>query len=174
MRKFIYQGFTLFELIISLIIIGIISTLSLSSYSGIVANQALASRANQVYYTLQWAKSEAIKRNKKIYVKFCEQEAQWKMGVSETPHCDCFTPDSCQLAGDEKVQPLADNHQLFIDKSLLTFTGDQASYGPMRFSVETGTIVLSNSENNALSIIQSASRLRICSPNATSLGQPIC
>ena len=176
MRKFNNHGFTLFELILSLIIIAVISTIGISSYKGVIANQALSSRANQIYYTLQFAKSEAINRNKKIYVQFCQQQLDWRMGLSEDAHCDCFSENSCLLDGIETVYELADGKTLLIGQEFLKFTGDQASYGPLRFSVETGSIILENSEGNALSIVQSAMRLRICAPekSASLLGYPEC
>ena len=174
MRSLIYKGFTLFELMISVAIISIISIIGLVSYQHLIANQALSYRADQIYYTLQFAKSEAIKRNKKIYVHFCEQKTIWKMGISESSQCDCFTSNACQLDGIEKVQALADGKTLLINSDDITFTGNQASYGVLRFSVETGTITLTNSENKSLSVIQSAMRLRVCAPNSEKLGYPKC
>ena len=174
MTRFINKGFTLFELIISLLILGLISVVGISSYKALIANQALTSRIDQIYYTLQFAKSEAIKRNKKIYVQFCNQQQSWKIGISESSHCDCFTQGSCQLSGIEKIQDAADGQILLIDDEAITFTSNQTSYDTMRFSVETGSLTLKNSEGNSLSIIQSAMRMRVCSKEKAQLGYPKC
>lgn len=168
------KGFTLLELIISIAIISIISVIGITSYQGIIANQALSYRADQIYYTLQLAQSEAIKRNSKIYVHFCQKKLIWKVGLSESSQCDCFTHNSCQLDGIEKVEDLVDGRSLFVNSENITFTRDQASYGGFRFSVETGRITLTNSENQSLSIIQSAMRLRVCAPDIEKLGYPKC
>jgi type IV fimbrial biogenesis protein FimT len=176
MNQFNEKGFTLFELIISLFVIGVMSAFGIASYQGIMANHTLSYRTDQIYYTLQFAKSEAVKRNKKIYVHFCQQASIWKMGISEEPYCDCFSTNACHLDGIEYVQELVDGKTLFIDEGAITFTGDQTSYGALRFSVETGAITLKNNQQNALSIIQSAMRLRVCAPTSSSslLGYPKC
>lgn len=168
------KGLTLIELLMTLFIVGIISSISMASYQGLIANQALTHRAGQIYYTLQLAKSEAIKRNKKIYVHFCQQQLVWKMGLSESASCDCFSANSCLLDGIEKVHDVVDGKKLFIKNNGLTFVGSQASYGALRFTVATGTITLTNSEQKSLSVIQSAMRLRVCSPNEPQLGYPKC
>lgn len=170
----INKGFTLIELLITLVILGIVLTISTASYQGLIADQALRHRTEQVYYTLQLAKSEAIKRNTKIYVHFCEKNSVWKMGLSTLPSCECFITNSCQLDGIEKVQDLVDGETLFIKSGDLGFTGSQTSYGPLRFSVATGRVTLSNHQGNTLSLIQSAMRLRVCSPDAPRLGYPAC
>ncbi|WP_037071610.1 GspH/FimT family pseudopilin [Psychromonas arctica] len=174
MTHFHDHGFTFIELIITLAILGVIISISTASYQGILANQTLLSRTSEVYYTLQLAKVEAIKRNQKIYVNFCQQGNIWKMGISDTNQCDCFSTNSCQLDGVEKVQDLADGKTIFIDSSTLTFTGTQASYGALRFSVETGTVTITNSEQHSLSIIQSAMRLRVCALAQAQLGHKKC
>lgn len=166
------KGFTLIELIISMAILSIIA--AAISYQGLMADQALKHRAEQVYFTLQLAKTEAVKRNKKIYVNFCQQQASWRIGMSEQSSCDCFTENSCQLGGVEKVQALVDGEELFIDNGAITFSDSQASYNPLRFSVETGTVTITNSEQKSLSIKQGTNRLRICAPGAPGLGHAEC
>lgn len=168
------KGFTLVELIITVIVLGIVIAVATASYDGLIANQALKQRTDQLYYVLQLAKSEALKRNQKIYVHFCQQGNAWSMGVTDLDSCDCFTANSCVLDGVEKVQELVDGDTLFINSGDLTFTGDQASYSPLRFSVASGAVTLSNSEGKSLSVIQSSARLRICAPGESQLGYPQC
>ena len=110
----------------------------------------------------------------KIYVQFCKQQSAWRIGMSDTASCDCFTENSCQLDGIEKVQILADGEKVFTNESDIRFTNLQASYGALRFSVETGSIILTSRDNKRLSVIQSAMRLRICAPDGESLGFKQC
>jgi type IV fimbrial biogenesis protein FimT len=169
-----HRGFTFIELMITLIILGIVIAISTASFQSLIADQALSKAASQVYYTLQLAKTEAIKRNQKIYVKFCQQQSTWKMGMSDFSGCDCFSANSCQLDGVEKVQDLADGEKVLIDENDINFTNYQASYGALRFSVETGTVVLTSRDNKKLSVIQSAMRLRVCAPDEAYLGYKQC
>jgi type IV fimbrial biogenesis protein FimT len=174
MTIFLNKGFTLAELLISLAIFSIVTAISITSYQHLLSDQSLSHAAKQIYYTLKLAKTEAIKRNQKIYVQFCQQQMIWKVGVSETAGCDCFTANSCQLDGVDQVQDIADGKRLFIKQDDIKFSNAQVSYGALRFSVETGSIVLTNNEEKSLSIIQSAMRLRVCAPDDDYLGYKQC
>jgi len=170
----IAKGFTLIELLITLLILGILLLVSTSSYQSLFAEQSISHVVKQVYYTLKFAKSEAVKRNQRVYVQFCEQDKSWKMGISDTSGCDCFTPQSCLLGELEMVNDLFDGPHLMINDGDIRFSGSQASYGPLRFSVETGSITFTNSKGKQLSVIQSAMRLRICSPDQDYMGYKQC
>ena len=172
--RLINKGFTLIELIISMLILGVIVAVASASYQGIIADQALTHQAEKIYYTLQLARTEAVKRNQKVYVHFCQQQQVWKMGISELASCDCFLANSCNLDDIEKVQTISDGNVLFINNGDVKFTGSQASYNTLRFSVNAGSITLSNSQQKSLSIVQSAMRLRICAPDEPQLGFPKC
>jgi len=168
------KGFTLVELMITLALLSIVIAISASSYQTLLANQALSSAANKVYYTLQLAKTEAIKRNVKVYVQFCQLGEQWSVGMSETSGCDCFTPNSCQLDQVDNVQPLVDGKKVMLSQANMKFNDDQASYEALRFAVKTGSVTLTNQYQSALSVIQSAMRLRVCSPDKAALGYKKC
>ena len=174
MTIFFNKGFTLAELLISLAVFSIVTAISITSYQHLLSDQSLSHAAKQVYYTLKLAKTEAIKRNQKIYVQFCQQQLAWKVGVSETAACDCFKANSCQIDGVEQVQELTDGKRLFINQGDIKFSNAQVSYGALRFSVETGSVKLTNSEEKSLSIIQSAMRLRVCAPDDAYLGYKKC
>jgi type IV fimbrial biogenesis protein FimT len=174
MTNLINKGFTLPELLICLAVFAIITAISLTSYQHLLSDQSLSHAAKQVYFTLKLAKSEAIKRNQTIYVQFCQQQLAWKVGMSDVAGCDCFTTNSCALDSVDQVQDLADGERLFINHDDIKFSNNQASYGALRFSVETGSITLSNSEAKSLSVIQSAMRLRVCAPEEAYLGYEKC
>jgi len=168
------RGFTLLELVITLIILGIVILMAHASYENIMSSQSLSQRADKIYYTLRLAKTEAIKRNKRVYVHFCQKNNLWKMGMTDLPACDCFTLNACQLDGIEYVDEMVDGKKLFIKKGDISFVGKQASYHALRFTTATGTVTISNKNNQSLSIIQSAMRLRICSPDRAELGYSKC
>ena len=168
------KGFTLVELLIGIALLSIVIAISASSYQTLLANQALSNAANKVYYTLQLAKTEAIKRNVKVYVQFCHRLEQWSVGLSEESGCDCFTHNSCQLDGVDSVQSLVDGEKVTLSQTNMKFAANQASYGALRFTVKTGSVTLTNEHQGALSIIQSAMRLRVCSPGEAALGYKKC
>lgn len=170
------SGFTLIELLITLAVLAILISIGVASYSGIFSQQALIQKTERVYHILRLANSEAIKLNKKVYVRFCQLGSTevWKIAMSDQPHCDCFTALSCKIDGLEVVEELADGKSLLTSMSDVTFNNNQVSFSPMRFGINPGSITLTNGNGAKLKVIQSTMRLKICSPNKDQLGYKKC
>lgn len=63
------DGFTLIELLVTLSVAGILLTVAVPSFNSVVMDSRLRAQANDVVATLNYARSEAIKRNGSI--SFC-------------------------------------------------------------------------------------------------------
>jgi type IV fimbrial biogenesis protein FimT len=168
------QGFTLIELMIALAVLAILLSIGVANYTGMFARQELTQTTERVYHFLRLAETEAISQNKKIYVHFCQKEGtqEWRMGMTDLDACDCFSLNSCSLSGNDKTEKLTNGKMVLVENA---FSGDkQASYKPMRFSVNTGNVTLSDLDGNKLKVIQGVHRLRICSPDKAQLGYKKC
>ncbi|MEH6452631.1 MAG: GspH/FimT family protein [Psychromonas sp.] len=166
-------GFTLVELLITLLVLSVLLSIGVTNYTGLFSQQVLTQTAERVYHFLRLAETEAISRNKIIYVHFCQSQdtQQWKMAMTDLTACDCFSSSSCLLSGNDRVEELSDGKTLFAD---INFAGEQASYKPMRFHVNIGNVTLTDISGNQLKVIQGVYRLRICSPNKAQLGYKKC
>lgn len=171
-----HTGLTFFELTISLAILAILMTIGIASYSGTFSQQALINRSERIYHFLRLANTQAVKFNRKVYVKFCQSNTTdaWKMAMSAHSGCDCFTLNSCLLDGLEVIEDVADGKTLLTSAADITFSNEQASYSPMRFGINTGSITLTETHGAKLKVIQSTMRLRICSPEKEQLGYAKC
>jgi type IV fimbrial biogenesis protein FimT len=169
-------GFTLIELIVTLAILVILISIGISSYNGIFSQQELIQRTERIYHFLRLANSQSIKLNKKVYVHFCQLDntGVWKMAMAEQSSCDCFTASSCLINGLERVEDLADGKIILTSPSDVKFLGEQVSYRPMRFSINPGSITLSDKNGANLKVIQSRMRLKICSPGKEQFGYKKC
>lgn len=167
------RGFTVIELLIALVVMGILISVGVNAYSGAYAQHELIQKSERLYQFLRLAKSQAIKQNKKIYVHFCQlsNEQSWKMAMTEQPNCDCVVDSPCLLNGSEEM---VDGKILFTSTADITFNGDKVSFSPMRFGVNAGSVTFTDIEGNKLKVIQSTMRLRICSPQQTQLGYKKC
>lgn len=90
------QGFTLIELIIALVIVGILVTVAVPTFNNFIKNYRISANADQLYYYLQYARSEAIKRNANIYISFQTGDT-WCYGINVGSACDCTTASNCNL-----------------------------------------------------------------------------
>ncbi|HEY5716384.1 MAG TPA: GspH/FimT family pseudopilin, partial [Psychromonas sp.] len=171
-----HLGFTLIELLVSITVLLILVSVSVSNYSAVFAERALIQKTEHLYHFLRLAKTQAIQENKQIYVHFCQDGNSdiWKMAMAETAACDCFTANACLVNGLNKVEQLTDGKMLFAGKADITFSGQQASYKPMRFGVNSGSVTLNDGNGNKLKVIQGSMRLRICSPDKAQLGYKKC
>lgn len=64
------KGFTLIELIIAMVIMGIMAAMVTPNFLGWVANYNLKSAANELYSNMQFARINAVKQNKEWAVVF--------------------------------------------------------------------------------------------------------
>lgn len=61
-------GFTLIELLVTLAILALALVLAVPSFQGIIARNRLTAAANELVATLQIARTEAIRRNKRVVI----------------------------------------------------------------------------------------------------------
>ena len=181
-------GFTLIELLITILVLSILVTIGVPSYNRFFSQQALTQQTEKLYHFLRLANSEAIKQNQKVFVHFCKSPTttQWKMAMTKQSSCSCYTANSCLLTdvngenGREVIEQLADGKKVTLssiedeDDKDIRFVGEQVSYSPMRFSVNAGSIILTDLNNNKLRVVQSLHRLKICSPDSAKMGYPAC
>ena len=90
------QGVTFIELIVVLAVIAILATLAVPQFLSLVQNNRLSGTAENLYYSLQNARSEAIKRNATIYVSFQTGDT-WCYGINTGSACNCAVPTGCDL-----------------------------------------------------------------------------
>lgn len=76
------KGFTLLELLITLVVAGILASIAVPSFSGFLARQQLRSDVNEVVSMLSFARSEAIKRRVEVMASIGTDDGQWTITVA--------------------------------------------------------------------------------------------
>ncbi|MFK5947318.1 MAG: GspH/FimT family pseudopilin [Methylococcales bacterium] len=67
--KYYKKGFTLIELLVTIAIVGIVAGFGIPSFTQTIKSNRLTTNANQLITSLNFARSEAIKRGVKLYVR---------------------------------------------------------------------------------------------------------
>jgi type IV fimbrial biogenesis protein FimT len=162
------SGFTLIELIMTMAIMAITLTFVVSGMSELISRGRLDSSAQKLYDLLTLARSEAIVRNRNLFVNITDG-ASWCIGLDDTAACNCGTSGDCSIDGAEKVIQSTDFSGIMLDDGggLASFRFDPRNGIPEQTNNNAytqSTYTFSNSAGNGLSIvINPVGRLRVCS-----------
>lgn len=113
------KGFTLFELLVAIAVLGMVLTFSINSFTGMLNRQKLQGAAENFYDMLLLARGEAINRNRSIYVSITSG-ANWCYGMDDTASCTCGTAGSCQVNSVDKVTSGTDYSNIVFSSAGLT------------------------------------------------------
>ena len=92
----IRPGFSLIELLIVLIVVIVLTVEGVPNFIAMMQRYRLTTNTQMLYYNLQLARSEAIKRNQSVYVTF-QTGSSWCYGINNGSACSCATPSGCAL-----------------------------------------------------------------------------
>ncbi len=87
------QGFTLLELIITLLILSIVLGWGVPATLEMARNMRLQGAAQDTYALLQYARSDALSAGEDRFVVWDIDNSQWCAAVAADQNCDCLTED---------------------------------------------------------------------------------
>ncbi|MDA1106964.1 MAG: GspH/FimT family pseudopilin [Proteobacteria bacterium] len=154
-------GFTLVELMVTVAVTGILLAIAVPAFQSTLDKRRLVGAAEQLYADLQYARSEAIKRNTSVYVSFTTG-ADWCYGI-DTATCNCATANDCQLDDIEKVVSASGFRGVSLAE---TFDGVDTDFDPRHGSADNGTATLSSNYGSIKIIVGNLGRVRICSDSS--------
>ena len=144
-------GFTLFELLITLSLIGILSGLAVPAYQGLILNNRLRAAAETIADDLRQARREAIMSNRSREVNFLRSSGKhWSYSVSSA-------------SAVQKATSSTDFPHISLAQPSFSGTGS-IRFTPVRGTANGGRLDLSTSAGKDISIILSPlGRVRLCS-----------
>jgi len=195
-------GFTLAELMVTLAVVGIVTALAAPSLSGFIERLRLSGAAELAYSQLTFARNEAVKRSKPIFVSFeADGSPNWSFGITDRiGGCDPAitepeAPTACSIDLDN--DPSTADRALFrfssedhpnvslpsprfgVAQSIPCASGLSASdtcFDPMRGTARNGSAHFTAGAYAASTVISVMGRTRICTPagSPTLPGYPKC
>lgn len=164
------QGLTLLELIVVVAILALLMGVAVPSMHEMLDRNRLKAAAQAIAEDLQWARSEAVKRNRPVALSL--RPSNWCYGVTLATDlgCDCHgdrdAPNGCEL----KRVSGADYPGIH-----LSATFDRTVFEPRRATARNGSLRLQSSRGATIKVILSRlGRVRLCSPNGTLPGYGDC
>lgn len=88
-------GITLIELMITLVVLVVLISLAAPSMTNLLENRRIAGASQAVFEQVQYARTEAIKQSRPIFVVVDDgtNGDGWCLGVSDAPNCNCQLTD---------------------------------------------------------------------------------
>lgn len=160
------SGVTLIELMIVIVIAAILMALAIPGFRDTIDRNRLKGATETIYSGMQFAKSEAIKRNVPIRVNFTTSNggATWCYGLIENADCDCSDDAPlCQIDGIKKVVTGSSDYPGTVVTPSANFSFDN-----VRGTVNSGNIQIVSAQGKQTRVVMTGlGRVRICSPSGT-------
>jgi len=164
------KALTLIEVMISIALLGILLGIAVPSYQQMIVRNRLKGATESLYADLQFARSEAIKRNQEMFVSFATA-APWCYGIDDTAACNCKTANDCQVAGQTRVITGADYGGTNMSGAAFAGGGSSTVFNPQLGTAQTatlaprnGTITLLSPDGDSTQVrVSLAGRINICS-----------
>lgn len=178
-------GFTLIELLVVFAVVGVLVALAGPSFSNLIDKRRTISAAEAIYAQLQYAKSEAQKQSRTLYLRGTTGSS-WCVGIDQSDTCDCNVTDvnatnACYVLGDGSTKILKRLGASDYPGVSLT-TANTITFEPVRGTVNalllTPALKVVSSKNRELELHATAmGSFRVCSPASASVpveGYPKC
>lgn len=160
------RGLSLIELMIVAIITIILTVLAVPNFIKFMQRYRLMTTIQGVYYNLQYARSEAIKRGATVYVSF-QTGSNWCYGINTGSSCTCTNASSCNLGTFTPAGSQLTTLSLsgFANFNFTGSRGAASSSGTITLTVTGGT--------SSMGIdVGTLGTIKICSNNIS--GYPAC
>ncbi len=122
------SGFTLIELIITILVMTILLGIGVPSYMQFREDNAVLGAGQALYSDIQFARSEAIKRNvDNIAVRVFNVGGAWCYRVSDNASCNSCSSTSCDIHGDGITRGVSQTAYPNVNMSVSTESAGTAS-----------------------------------------------
>jgi type IV fimbrial biogenesis protein FimT len=159
------SGITLIELTVALSVVTVLIAIAIPAFVDLLSQYRLKAASDTLYSHLQFAKSEAIKRNKHFRVNFTSISGTWCYGLKEDSDCDCTQSGACHVDGIPLNVDASDYPDVSIETHISS-PGDHFNFDNVRGIMDStfGHVRLNAAGKQIRVIVSRMGRIRLCSP----------
>jgi type IV fimbrial biogenesis protein FimT len=164
-------GFTLVELMITLVLLGVLIMLAMPTFSAWIQNTRIRTTAESIVNGMQVARSEAVRRNSPVQFVMGVGSSWAVSCVATTPGCPDTNPIQMRATGEGStasiiVTPSDGLTVVFDSFGTMTTPVPGGGGASVRFDVDVDTAVLAASESRELRVtVDTGGNIRMCDPN---------
>lgn len=163
------------ELLVAIVVMTILLAIAIPSYLHFKENNVLLGAAQAVYSDIQFARSEAVKRDAaSVGVYFSNLNSAWCYRVSDDSACDCSNTnaDKCDLHGDGIYRGMSQSDFPNVNLIINTASSGKAAItvDSYRAKMDATSIVVryGNDTTKEISVQTNAlGRVLMCSPSGS-------
>lgn len=169
------QGFTMIELLASVMVFAVLVVLAIPAFQGQTQTRHIKGAADRLYAELQYARSESIKRNRGVHVNFTVTSASnWCYGlrdIADDNLCNCAaTPANCTTSGQRRVVTSTDYPDVQITSGYGNTAANNLSFEPVRGMITPAAdVTFSIGSKQARVRTTVLGQIQICAPSGSSL-----
>lgn len=122
------KGFTLIEVLVALVILGILAIMTAPSFRDTLDRRRVINAATSLNDQIQQARAQSIMLNTRVSLVFNYADAtNWCFGVTDRATCDCTValeePNSCSIDAPKGVGAAADLDRILVVGTANQYTG---------------------------------------------------
>lgn len=140
------KGFTLIELMVVILILGILTTVAIPSFREFIINQRIKSASFDLMSTIKLARSEAIKRNAQVIITPTNND--WAKGWTVSTN----TPTAVTLVQRSSLAGLSITCSPGSSCGSVTYNGDGRSNSGGNQFIQLGSVAIQTSKVTCISV----------------------
>lgn len=168
------RGFNLLELMTSVVVLAVMITTGVPSFSYMLSKRRLVAAAEETLSNLRLLRVETVRHNRNAYANFAGTGQLWSYGLDDGASCNPDTAGDCTVDGNERRVQSSKYPGVSMSTTL---AGNSTGFEPRRGTALSGGAVRFQNDAGQLHVeVSLLGTVRLCTPSGSGQlwGYPTC